>query len=50
MWEHFAHGSDIGVRGRGATRSEAFAEKGATMTTLRVAHEPTWLAQTVIDV
>lgn len=134
MWEHFAHGSDIGIRGLGATRDEAFSEaarsltavvtdvdavapklavpircdapddelllvawlgaviyematrrmlfarfdvhiadhqlvatawgepvdvsrhhpavepKGATMTELRVAHETTWLAQTVIDV
>jgi tRNA nucleotidyltransferase (CCA-adding enzyme) len=134
VWEHFAHGSDIGVRGRGATRDEAFSDaaraltavvtdvdavapklavpirceapddelllvawldaviyematrrmlfarfdvqledhrlvatawgepvdvsrhhpavepKGATMTALRVAHETTWLAQTVIDV
>ena len=23
-WEHFAHGADIGVRGRGATREQAF--------------------------
>lgn len=134
VWEHFAHGSDIGIRGRGATRDEAFSEaaraltavvtdvdsvvpklavsirceapddelllvawldaviyematrrmlfarfdvhiddhrliatawgepvdvsrhhpavepKGATMTALQVAHEATWLAQTVIDV
>lgn len=134
VWEHFEHGSDIGVRGHGATREEAFSEaaraltavvtdvdavaprlavpiqreapddelllvawldaviyematrrmvfarfdvriddhrliatawgepvdvarhlpavepKGATMTALRVAREPAWLAQTVIDV
>lgn len=134
MWKHFAHGSDIGIRGVGATRDEAFSEaaraltavvtdldsvaaefgvpirseapddelllvawldaviyematrrmlfarfdvqiddhrlvatawgepvdvarhhpavepKGATMTQLRVAHDTTWLAQTVIDV
>lgn len=26
MWEHFAHQSDIGIRGIGATMEEAFAE------------------------
>ncbi len=25
-WEHFAHGADIGVRGLGATKSEAFEQ------------------------
>jgi tRNA nucleotidyltransferase (CCA-adding enzyme) len=25
VWEHFAHGSDIGIRGRGTTLDEAFA-------------------------
>lgn len=26
MWEHFDHGSDIGVRGVGATKAEAFEQ------------------------
>jgi SHS2 domain-containing protein len=32
MWEHFAHGSDIGVRGRGTTREQAFAETARALT------------------
>ncbi len=32
MWEHFAHGADIGIRGRGATRDECFAEAGRALT------------------
>jgi SHS2 domain-containing protein len=32
VWEHFAHGSDIGVRGRGATRDEAFADAARALT------------------
>ena len=31
-WEHFAHGADIGVRGRGATPEEAFAQAGLALT------------------
>lgn len=30
-WEHFAHGADIGVRGVGATREEAFEEAALAM-------------------
>lgn len=32
MWEHFAHAADIGVRGRGHTRDQAFAEAAAALT------------------
>ncbi|HSN29555.1 MAG TPA: archease [Kofleriaceae bacterium] len=32
MWEHFAHGADIGIRGSGATLDEAFAEAGHALT------------------
>ncbi len=32
MWEHFAHGSDIGIRGRGATLDEAFAGAARALT------------------
>ena len=38
MWEHFAHGADIGIRGRGDTRDEAFA--GAALALTAVVTEP----------
>ncbi len=31
-WEHFAHGADIGVRGSGATKAEAFEQAACAMT------------------
>ncbi len=31
-WEHFAHGADIGVRGFGATETEAFEQAALAMT------------------
>ena len=31
-WEHFAHGADIGVRGVGATRAEAFEQAALALT------------------
>lgn len=31
-WEHFSHGADIGVRGRGATLAEAYAGAALAMT------------------
>lgn len=31
-WEHFAHGADIGVRGRGATKEEAFRQAALALT------------------
>ena len=31
-WQHFAHGADIGVRGRGATLAEAFTAAAAGLT------------------
>ena len=31
-WEHFPHEADIGVRGRGATLAEAFAQAATAMT------------------
>ena len=30
-WEHFTHGADIGVRGVGATREEAFEQAAVAM-------------------
>jgi SHS2 domain-containing protein len=32
MWEHFTHGADIGIRGRGETRDQAFAEAARALT------------------
>lgn len=31
-WEHFEHGADIGVRGFGATKAEAFEQAAAALT------------------
>jgi SHS2 domain-containing protein len=31
-WEHFAHGADIGVRGRGATPAQAFGQAAVALT------------------
>lgn len=31
-WEHFAHGADIGVRGIGATKAEAFEQAALALT------------------
>ena len=31
-WEHFPHGADIGVRGRGATRAKAFEQAALALT------------------
>ena len=31
-WEHFPHAADIGIRGFGATREEAFAEAALALT------------------
>ncbi len=31
-WEHFPHGADIGVRGFGATKAEAFEQAALAMT------------------
>jgi tRNA nucleotidyltransferase (CCA-adding enzyme) len=31
-WEHFAHGADIGVRGRGDSRAAAFEQAALAMT------------------
>jgi SHS2 domain-containing protein len=37
-WEHFRHGADIGVRGAGATQSEAFEQ--AAVALMAVVTEP----------
>lgn len=38
-WEHFDHGADIGVRGRGATLAEAFANAALALTAVVTAPE-----------
>jgi len=48
-WEHFAHGADIGVRGIGASRGEAF-EQAALALTAVVADPAQVAADTVIEV
>jgi len=32
MWEHYEHGADIGVRGLGATKAEAFEQAALALT------------------
>jgi SHS2 domain-containing protein len=32
QWSHFAHGADIGVRGRGASKEEAFEQTALALT------------------
>jgi SHS2 domain-containing protein len=43
-WEHFPHGADIGVRGVGATRAQAFAE--AALALVAVVSDPARIAVT----
>jgi SHS2 domain-containing protein len=33
-WEHFPHGADIGVRGIGATKADAFAQAALAVTAI----------------
>lgn len=44
-WEHFAHDADIGVRGVGATRSEAFEQAALALTA--VVTDPAGVAQDI---
>ncbi len=41
-WEHFEHGADVGVRGRGASAAEAFAAAAVALTA--VVTDPTRVA------
>ncbi|HSD90053.1 MAG TPA: archease [Kofleriaceae bacterium] len=34
MWEHFHHGADVGLRGRGETREHAFVEAARALTAI----------------
>ncbi|HEU0203534.1 MAG TPA: archease [Burkholderiaceae bacterium] len=42
-WEHFSHGADMGVRGFGATKAEAFEQAALAMTA--VITEPAVVAE-----
>jgi SHS2 domain-containing protein len=44
-WEHFAHGADIGVRGRGASPAQAFEQAGIALTA--VVTQPATVRQTI---
>ena len=48
-WEHFRHGADIGVRGLGATRAEAFEQIALALTAV-VADLPLIRADVRIDI
>ncbi len=48
-WEHFSHGADIGVRGIGATRGEAF-EQAALAVTAAIADPAQIGADTVVEI
>jgi tRNA nucleotidyltransferase (CCA-adding enzyme) len=48
-WEHFPHGADIGVRGVGATRDEAFQEAAVALTAV-VTDPATVAASTEIEI
>ncbi|MGZ3746062.1 MAG: archease [Pseudobdellovibrionaceae bacterium] len=39
QWEHFSHGSDIGIRGKGHSLAEAFEMIGMSLTALMVKPE-----------
>ena len=43
MWEHYEHGADIGVRGFGATKAEAFEQAALALTA--VVADPATLGQ-----
>jgi len=42
-WEHFPHGADVGVRGYGASRDEAFAQ--AALALSAIVTDPSGVAQ-----
>ena len=47
-WEHFPHGADIGVRGIGATRGQAF-EQAALALTAVIADPARVAADTMVE-
>lgn len=34
MWEHFAHGADVGIRGIGSTKADAFVQIALALTSV----------------
>ena len=48
-WEHFPHGADIGVRGIGATCSQAF-EQGAVALTAAIVEPERVAASTMVEI
>ena len=46
-WEHFEHGADIGVRGIGATREQAFEQAALAMTAVVTEPGSVRMAQSV---
>ena len=48
-WEHFPHGADIGVRGRGASPAEAFANAALAMTAV-IAEPSAIRPETAVDI
>ncbi|HEX7076846.1 MAG TPA: archease [Candidatus Eisenbacteria bacterium] len=46
-WEHFEHGADVGVRGRGATMEEAFAQAATALTAVLLEPETVQDAESV---
>jgi SHS2 domain-containing protein len=48
-WEHFAHEADIGVRGLGMTREEAFAQAALALTAV-VTDPKTVIENQVVDI
>lgn len=48
-WEHFQHGSDIGIRGYGASRDEAFRQAALALTAV-VTNPARVRAQTAVDI
>ena len=47
MWEHFAHGADIGLRGVGSTRAQAFEEIALALTAAITSPDAVRARQTV---
>ena len=47
-WEHFPHGADVGIRGRGATLAEAFEQAALALT--GIVTDAEIAAETAVDV
>ena len=47
-WEHFKHGADIGVRGWGASKAEAFEQAALAMMAVITAPEAVQARDTLV--